>query len=368
MQPTILDSKLETSDGAAKSELVKTHFCTSEVKDLNNAWRSSPVEAFEIWMETAKNGHGYRDKSQVVYLSMWRKLVKHAGSESAFLDAEKIQKFLNTVYARGGQSISPTQQRRYLVLLDAIQQNLTQQGILKHNAAREMLELQSMREAATRRSLPVALTPEQEHKINHILQAQAARVPLGWRMRRDTAMLAMFLGAGVKVNELQALCLSDLMKEGTGPLVVLVTTNGAKERRAPVAVYFESFLTSWSQWLIEQGAPGNLPLFISSSDENSALIDPDLEIDFSAGISWSHMRPMSSAQIWRVVQNVFVLAKLEDRLIRQGPTVLRNTFATRQLRMGVPLKKVSLWLGHKEINSTRVFESLLLGPGQRDVL
>jgi integrase/recombinase XerD len=322
-------------------------------------WTSYPMEAFENWMNQAQGGRGFKERSKTVYRSMWRKLVKHAGGRCAFLGAAELTHFLGTVHVRGSQAVSLTQQRRYLVLLCNVQDSLLRMGAIEGNAARALLEQKPMQEAALRRALPVALSQDQEVQVKEAMHRMADERPTPWRAKRDAAVIAALLGSGLKVHELQSVRLRDLDKEANGSWSIRVTTNGLRERRCPVASGFDGRLADWSNWLRTQGATDASPLFLSSNDDSGAGVDPELELDLSIDMPWGTIKPISSTQVWRIVNGVMVGCGVQGRLARQGPTVLRNTFATRQIRMGVPIERLALWLGHKDPNSTKVYESLV---------
>lgn len=418
---------LEEGAIAPASRGNKFQTITSSGRASKEHWTSDPLGAFDVWMASAQRGRGFKARSQTVYRSMWRKLVKHAGPEAAFLDEGTLGAFLGTVTARGSDAVSPTQQRRYLVLLSSIQADLVQSGALVENSAQALLQVPTMKDAALRRSLPVALSPEREERLKRHLDrttvwgAQRAMenpseqtesqagvattqrpmpspTTTPWRRLRDAALVATLLGSGLKVHEIQTLTLNDLPNlhslgdsggdlgdesdraltamtvEPTGAhartkatVVLRVTTGGMKERRAPMSTQFVPWVRAWVGWLEAQGAPAHSPLFLSSEDENSRSVDPDLELDLLPSTALTQLKPMSSTQIWRAVHGMLTACGFEAQLARKGPTVLRNTFATRQLRMGVPLATVALWLGHKDPNSTKVFESLLLEPGKQSV-
>lgn len=353
---------------------------------LKEFWLEHPAQAFEEWMDAGQGGKGFKERSKVVYGAMWKKLIKYAlplGLCPAFMTAQQIRGFLHEVLARGSAVPSPTQQRRYLSLLASVQGELVGLGCLNSNAARELINEKPMQEVTFLRNLPVALQPGQELAIKAWLSRRACPVhPSQWRVQRDSALVCMVLGSGVKLHELQSLRLSDvIMKnpDSDAPAVVRITTNGAKERRSPLTPQFEQPVLDWMIWLREQGAPHTLPMFLSSEDEQAGAIDPELELDLNASLPLARIghgehnvhegvKAMSSAQIWRVVHQAFIECGFNERLARHGPTVLRNTFAMRQLRAGVPIDTVSLWLGHKDRRSTEVYRALLGEPGAFSVM
>jgi site-specific recombinase XerD len=322
------------------------------------AWQDRPLETFEDWMGRALAGRGFKERSQVVYRAMWRKLVRHAGSQAACLHGEALSEFLRSVRSRGSEAISPTQQRRYLVLLSKVQEDLVRSGAWATPPINDFCAQSLRAPMAWKRPLPVVLSPLEEQRIQSAT-VTAAQAATHWRSLRDAALVSALLGSGIKAGEAIRLVWQDLRQTGASAWELSITTSGNKERKAPLSKAFHAPVLRWRDWLQEHKAPVAAPLFVSTDGECADRLNPSLELDWCTTDGFSSARPLSNAQVWRVVSAAMQDAGIRLRLPRQGPTVLRNTFALRQLRQGVSIEQLALWLGHKNPQSTRVFETLV---------
>lgn len=316
-------------------------------------WRDEPMRAFEVWLQSGCRGRGFSERSQVVYLAMWRKLVQHCGRGAAFSGPSELGQFLRSVTARGRPVESPTQQRRYLALVAQVQDHLIAQGALQSNAARQLLEEISVRDRGRRREAPVALRPSEESA----LRAALAALPTPrWHHRRNRALIELALGAGLKVAELQALRVRDILRTKVGPVpgYISATSTAAEERRIPVAAVSWEGIIAWVDELLACGANSGTYVLISGDGDDAGEFNPQLDF-LDPDIAARFSRPMSSSQIWRAAQEVFQAAGMSLAGDRTGPGILRNTFAVRQLRAGCDLQQVGRWLGHKDLAWTEQY-------------
>ncbi len=147
---------------------------------------------------------------------------------------------------------------------------------------------------------------------------------------RDRAMLHLCFSAGLRVSELVALPLVAVTFH-PGPSV-LVKGKGRKERCLPL---WKQTAADLRAWIAVRGAPHASELFVSSRDE-----------------------PMTRSGVEYVLQKHVAkaadgCASLEGRRIT--PHVLRHTCALMILQATGDLRKVSLWLGHADMQTTQVY-------------
>lgn len=357
-EPDLFDDAMPAEPAWQASQLLAAN--SERAQKTSTEWAQHPVESFNDWLNRANRGKPMGANSQKVYRSMWLKFIKNAPS-GAMSNVEEIERFLQQTSERGAMLVnSLTQQRRYLALLAAVQDELVAAGAIKSNAAREILEIWNADEMGLRRNLPVALNPSQEALV---MDRLAAMPTPHWIAKRDVALASLVLGSGLKVHELQKLRIGDVIFSSTEAegSYIRATTNGMKERRAPLATQHEPLVRRWVQWLKECGLTDHDFVFISHESDGHGHFDPEIDFGLSAWVANRCVESMSAAHIWRVTNTLLRDCGLSDDLTRQGPTVLRNTFAVRQLRNGVPMEKVAMWLGHKDPRSTRVYEPLVTG-------
>jgi site-specific recombinase XerD len=305
---------------------------------LREQWRNTPIAAFAQWIASSEvNGaRGFAERTQCVYLSMWTNFVKVVGQQhAAMADARQIQAFLSGLHGRLRRDILATGRlpsahrsvRRYLLLLSMVQKHLVRISLRTHTVAGEMLTAVGRE---TRKPVPVALSDMEEGQLRAVVSAWPADT---WRDRRDGALLWLLIGSGIKVSEVQSLTVADVRLD-ISPSEILVRT-ARLPRKAPLSI---GALPAMADWLAMRKTAG----------PDATLFPGELEA------------VMSASTIYRVVARAMAQADLNP--LHTGPSVLRHTFATRQLRAGKPLKAVSHWLGHKDPTSTDVYYRMVVDP------
>jgi site-specific recombinase XerD len=148
--------------------------------------------------------------------------------------------------------------------------------------------------------------------------------------RRDHAMLALAVQAGLRVSELTSLTRADAFL-GTGAHVTC-TGKGRKQRITPLTPATAKVLAGW---LGERpGEPGD-PLFPSLSGT-----------------------PMSRDAVERrLARHTATAARTQPSLKgkKVSPHVLRHTAAMRLLAAGVDTTVIALWLGHESVATTQIY-------------
>lgn len=145
-----------------------------------------------------------------------------------------------------------------------------------------------------------------------------------WVTARDTALLVVLYGAGLRVSEVLALTPADF--DQTGPL--RIKGKGGKERIVPV---LESVREAVAQYR-ESSAhplPRDEPLF--------------------RGIRGG---PMGSRAVQKMVQSLRAPLGLPDTAT---PHALRHSFATHLLNNGGDLRSIQELLGHASLSTTQIY-------------
>jgi site-specific recombinase XerD len=151
-----------------------------------------------------------------------------------------------------------------------------------------------------------------------------------WLGRRDHALLAVTVQAGLRVSEVTQLKVRDLTF-GTGAHL-RVEGKGRKERAIPLDRHSVAVL---SAWLTEQGPDPDQPLFPArtgghlSNDAVSDLV---------------HKHVTQAAQTCPTLTSKRVTAH-----------TLRHSCAMTLLREGVDIAVIALWLGHEHVQTTNIY-------------
>ena len=148
--------------------------------------------------------------------------------------------------------------------------------------------------------------------------------------RRDHAMLALAVQAGLRVSELTSLTCADIRLQA-GPHVHC-TGKGRKERDTPLLPAIVRILKSW---LAERGGQPGDPLFPGPSGQR-----------------------LSRDAVERRVKLYYARASAGcPSLAAKHVTVhtLRHSAAMRLLLAGVDITVIALWLGHESLTSTQAY-------------
>jgi len=171
------------------------------------------------------------------------------------------------------------------------------------------------------RTLPAVLSVSE---VEQLLQAPNTDEPLAIR---DRALLEFAYATGVRVSELVALKLQDILFEDG---VARVFGKGAKERLVPVG----------------RRALGAVALY-------ARQIRPTLDRGHGRGVLFLNARgtPLSRVGAWGVIKASARRAGLAKRVT---PHTLRHTFATHLLEGGADLRAVQEMLGHVDLATTQL--------------
>jgi len=157
----------------------------------------------------------------------------------------------------------------------------------------------------------------------------------GWKRRRDRAMQAMMLGAGLKVSEVIGVYTDNVGEiDATGSIPVTISpgsTGGA------------------SRWHQTQLRPFAVPEVVHWLTERKSLKIPG-PLLFPAGLTGLRL---NRATVYRNVKATFARAGIA--VPRQGGRTLRNAFAVRELQAGESIELVGEFLGHRERKSTELY-------------
>lgn len=142
---------------------------------------------------------------------------------------------------------------------------------------------------------------------------------------RNRAILATFVGAGLRVSELVKLRPSNIRWD-VG-IVEVRDGKGGRDRSVPITDETRGWLSAWAA-----KRPAHAKRFFST------LIG----------------RPMSVRYIQVFVKRVAAKARIANAE-RVSPHTLRHTYATRMLEQGLSVREVQALLGHSSIATTQIY-------------
>ncbi|MHB1089618.1 MAG: tyrosine-type recombinase/integrase [Ilumatobacteraceae bacterium] len=164
--------------------------------------------------------------------------------------------------------------------------------------------------------LPKVLTSEQ---LGAVLVSADPDAPQ-WRTSRDTAVVELLYGSGLRVSEL---CNMDVNSVNVKAQAILVMGKGAKERRVPMSEPSLDAVKIWMKFRHELVADAGEPaLFLNTRGRRLTPRDVRRVID-ARSVAPTH------------------------------PHALRHTFATHLLDNGADLRAVQELLGHRDVATTQ---------------
>ncbi|HUI91087.1 MAG TPA: site-specific tyrosine recombinase XerD [Chitinivibrionales bacterium] len=172
------------------------------------------------------------------------------------------------------------------------------------------------------RYLPPVLTVEE---VNRVLEGIDTKKRGGIR---DRALLETLYATGMRVSELAAFTLEQIMAaEG----MVRVFGKGSKERLVPIG----DMALSW----IDDYCKTERPLYAKTHTDSTVFLS-------IRGTGLSRMA------IWKIIQNRVKAAGIAKHV---SPHTFRHSFATHLLEGGADLRAVQEMLGHANIVTTEIY-------------
>ncbi|MCF3945199.1 tyrosine recombinase XerC [Acidiphilium sp. AL] len=169
-----------------------------------------------------------------------------------------------------------------------------------------------------RRPLPRALTAPDARAVVDAIGDDAATLAIA---ARDSALMALLYGAGLRINEALSLDIADLPPEGAA---LIVCGKGGKQRVIPLLPIIRTALTDW---LRHHPAAPDSPLFIGARGAR-----------LNAGVVQKRLRDFRRAN------------GLPEHAT---PHALRHSFATHLLAGGADLRSIQELLGHASLSTTQ---------------
>jgi integrase/recombinase XerD len=165
------------------------------------------------------------------------------------------------------------------------------------------------------------------------LLAEDLRVPARVRPLRDGALLALLLDVGLRVSEVCALRLDDVVLNDRSGYLTVRSGKRGKYREIPLNAGARKALWAWLE------------------------VRP--EVDANVVFTGRDLQPLRPRGVQRRVAWYARRAGLED----VTPHVLRHSFAKNLVDAGRPLTEVAVLLGHARLSTTAIYTQ----PGQEDL-
>ena len=193
---------------------------------------------------------------------------------------------------------------------------LKESGEMSHNPAR------LLQGPATPRNIPRALSVEAVDVL--FKMAENSEDPT-----RDTVVLEVLYGCGLRISELAGLKWSDVDLEERW---LTVLGKGAKERRVPFGTYAQKALRA-------------LDLRRSEAQPVSGFLEGGFVLAGKNG------KPLTVRTLHRIVTGLAARGGLDG----VTPHVLRHSCATHLLEKGASLKFIQEFLGHENMATTQIY-------------
>jgi site-specific recombinase XerD len=321
--------------------------------DTRDFWAADPMTPFRNFIsssefvEMGRRSATYQDPGKKpaplrpatihIYTLMFGKFVRWMAERGktlvAISDAD-ILEFLNARHADENGVVAhlkSTIRVRYVRMLERVFEHLEMSPNPAQSSAFQMLKTSG----GSGRDLDMVVMDDAQLEAFMSALPVANATAAGWKRRRDRAMQAMMLGAGLTVAEAMHLKMRDIGEQGDdGSVAVTVRPESAhsttREHQTLLRPFAAKEVLGWIEERRELGIPGQLL--------------------FPASLAGA--KPLDKATVYRQVRKTFERAGLE--MPRSGGRTLRNTFAVRELEHG-PVEQVSEWLGLERTRSTEYY-------------
>jgi site-specific recombinase XerD len=289
-------------------------------------WRCNPYTAFDAWLAKQQ----FRRSSAEVYRAQWGAFldwltIRHQDLQT--LDTSVIANFVAELPIRKPQRV------RYLRLIERVLDHVREIEMASTNPARFIAQDGEAAWRNARDNEPTGfLTRAERAALIGYLFSPLDEVPSAqrWKETRDRALVAVFLGGGLKTSEARELTMSCV--ESDKPWVTIEAANPAFTRRTRLSPFALTLLEAWMAQRRASHLAGNL-VFPASSASSSG-------------------RPMHKATLLRAVDALVDKAGIsQTRVARASPQTLRNTFAADLFESGASIELVGAWLGFVQVIS-----------------
>lgn len=274
------------------------------------------------WLDHICLQRGYAENTRVAYARDIEQFLRHLGgklgrpAELADLGHVESRTFRAFMAARRRQGASSRSLARTLSALRAFFRWLEVAEILRNRAIAQVML------PKVPRLLPKPLTVEKAKE----LVGAATETDLNWVAARDTAVLLLLYGAGLRISEALSIERQDAPSQTRD--ILRITGKGGKERMVPILPIVAAAVESYIG-ICPYRLDGHRPLFV--------------------GVK-------GGALSARAIQ--LAIARLRESLElphNATPHSLRHSFATHLLAEGADLRQIQELLGHASLSTTQSY-------------
>ena len=235
------------------------------------------------------------------------------GSSPATAETDTLERYIAQLRADG---LAPATVARRIAALRSFYRHLLLLGTRDDNPAAELSPPRRPRK------LPRTLSPGEAERL---IEAAAGTMP---RALRDSAIVELLYGAGLRVSELTGL---DRGSVDLDARLLRCTGKGGKERIVPIGRKATDALRRYQS----RGRP-----YLDRRHR------PELFLNAKGG-------PLTRAGVFLILRKVAAKAGLDPE--RVHPHLLRHSFATHLLEGGADLRSVQEMLGHADLATTELY-------------
>ena len=252
-------------------------------------------------------------KTVEAYRRDLKQFAAFTGSSPATAGTDELERYVAQLRADG---LAPATVARRIAALRSFYRHLLLLGTRDDNPAAELAP------PRRQRKLPRTLSPGEAERL---VEAAAGTTP---RALRDSAIVELLYGAGLRVSELTAL---DRGSVDLDARLLRCTGKGGKERVVPIGRQATEALRRYQA----RGRP-----YLDRRHR------PELFLNAKGG-------PLTRAGVFLILRKIAAKAGLEPE--RVHPHLLRHSFATHLLEGGADLRSVQEMLGHADLATTELY-------------
>jgi len=326
-------------------------------------WKTDPLEAFQAFvispefqllgrrktaLAASNSPPPMRASSARIYILMFGKFLRWLKENKLQLmqvSSSNIMGFLehgsdiSTDYpATQKKDLNSSIRIRYLRILERVFQHLDIQPNPARHAAFDIYKSSDKKLRGNDLEKVVMSDQEQSAFMQALPAASSGEIDAGhagWKRRRDRAMQATMLGAGLKVSEVIGIATDSVgVTDATGCIPIAVspasTAGTSRWHQTQLRQFAVDEVIAWKKERLTMKIPGKLL--------------------FPANIQGASL---DKATVYRQVKATFARAGIDVQ--RLGGRTLRNSFAVRELSSGSSIELVGEFMGHRKRKSTEQY-------------
>jgi integrase/recombinase XerC len=259
-------------------------------------------------------------------------IAEHYGQDQSVESIEhtQIRAYLGTLYDRG---LAKASAARALAAIRSWFKWLARAGLLEQNAASLVAT------PKLPKHLPRVPSIEQMNRVVESVGEDAASWPA-----RDTAILELLYGCGIRNAELTGLNLEDIHWANEA---ILIRGKGQKERYVPLG---DAAALALRAYMAERAAR------LAAAGDAKGYATPALFLNMQLrGLGKSGQARLTTRSVGRIVKRIAILRGLSADV---HPHTLRHAFGTHLLEEGADLRAIQELLGHERLSTTQRYTQL----------